>query len=106
MEKTYKSEAAMVIHDVAEGLYENGIIDKITMKEFDDTCLVPTPPLLPEEIRSIRANAGLSQPAFARYMNVSKNLVSDWERGVKKPGGAALRLLAIIKHKGISVVSV
>jgi putative transcriptional regulator len=106
MAKTYKSEASMVIHDMAEGLYESGIIDKITMKEFDDTCLVPTPQLTPEEIRSIRENAHLSQPAFARYMNVSKNLVSDWERGVKKPGGPALRLLAIIKNKGLAAMSV
>lgn len=29
----------------------------------------------------------ISQPVFARYLNVSKNLVSDWKRGVKKPGG-------------------
>ncbi|MDR1428696.1 MAG: DNA-binding transcriptional regulator [Spirochaetaceae bacterium] len=106
MAKTYKSEASMVIHGMAEGLYENAIIDKITMKEFDDTCLVPTPQLTPEEIRNIRAGAGLSQPAFARYVNVSRNLVSDWERGVKKPGGPALRLLAIIKNKGLSAVSV
>jgi putative transcriptional regulator len=106
MAKTYKSEASMVIHDMAAGLYESGIINKITMKEFDDTCLVSTPPLTPEEIRNIRENARLSQPAFARYMNVSKNLVSDWERGVKKPGGPALRLLAIIKNKGLAAISV
>jgi putative transcriptional regulator len=106
MGKTYKSEASMVIHDMASGLYESGIIDKITMKEFDDSCLVPTPVLTPEEIRSIREHTLLSQPAFARYMNVSKNLISDWERGVRKPGGPALRLLAIIKQKGISGISV
>jgi putative transcriptional regulator len=106
MKKTYKSEASMVIHGMAEGLYESGVINKITMKEFDDTCLVPTPPLTPEEIRNIRESALLSQPAFARYMNVSKNLVSDWERGIKKPGGPALRLLAIIKNKGLAALSV
>jgi putative transcriptional regulator len=106
MAKTYKSEASMVIHDLATDLYEAGVIGKITMKEFDDTCLVPTPPLTPEEIRSIRENARLSQPAFARYMNVSKNLVSDWERGIKKPGGPALRLLAIIKNKGVTALYV
>lgn len=33
------------------------------------------------------AGQQFSQPVFARYLNVSKNLVSDWERGVKKPGG-------------------
>jgi putative transcriptional regulator len=106
MAKMYKSEASMVIHGMAEGLHETGIIDKVTMKEFDDSCLVPTPPLTPDEIRNIRTNAGLSQPAFARYVNVSKNLVSDWERGVKKPGGPALRLLAVIKDKGLAAISV
>jgi putative transcriptional regulator len=106
MAKTYKSEASMVIHDMAEGLYESGIIDKITMKEFDDACLVPTPLLTPEEIRSIREDVHLSQPAFARYINVSRNLVSAWERGVKKPGGPALRLLAIIRNKGLAAISV
>jgi hypothetical protein len=30
MARMYKSEASMVIHDMAAGLYENGIINKIT----------------------------------------------------------------------------
>jgi putative transcriptional regulator len=41
---------------------------------------------------------------FARYLNVSKNLVSDWERGKKKPGGPALRLLSIVQRKGLEAV--
>jgi putative transcriptional regulator len=106
MGKTYKSEASMVIHNMAEGLYESGVIDKVTMREFDESCLIPTPQLTPEEIKRIREKEHLSQPAFARYLNVSKNIVSDWERGVKKPGGPALRLLAVVKHKGLSAISV
>ncbi|EIX1730350.1 helix-turn-helix domain-containing protein, partial [Escherichia coli] len=47
----------------------------------------------------------LSQPVFARYLNVSKNLISDWERGVKRPGGAALRLLSVVEKNGIQVIS-
>jgi putative transcriptional regulator len=105
MAKTYRSELCAVIHDLAESLYSHGSIDKITMREFDEGCLIPTPSLSPEEIRKIREHERLSQPAFARYLNVSKNLISDWERGVKKPGGPALRLLAVIKHKGIGVIS-
>ena len=42
---------------------------------------------------------------FARYLNVSKNLVSDWERGVKKPGGPVSRLLTIIQKKGNQAVA-
>jgi transcriptional regulator with XRE-family HTH domain len=50
-------------------------------------------PLAPEEIKALREREQVSQPVFARYLNVSRNLVSDWERGVKRPGGPALRLL-------------
>ncbi len=105
MAKTYRSDLAAAVHEIAEGLHAGGVIDKITMREFDESCLVPTPELAPTEIRAIREREHLSQPAFARYLNVSKNLVSDWERGVKKPGGPALRLLAIVKHKGLEAIS-
>lgn len=104
MNKTYKSELSAAIHETAEGLYEHGIIDKTTMKEFDASCLVPVEQITPEEIRALREKEHLSQPVFARYLNVSKNLVSDWERGVKKPGGPALRLLSIVKYKGLEAV--
>ena len=42
---------------------------------------------------------------FARNLNVSKNLVSDWERGKKRPGGPALRLLSIIQRKGLDAIA-
>ena len=29
-----------MIHEIMEGLYEDGVIDKTTMKEFDEGCLV------------------------------------------------------------------
>jgi len=55
--------------------------------------------------RALREREHLSQPVFARYLNVSKNLVSDWERGVKRPGGPALRLLTVIEKKGIQAIA-
>lgn len=106
MTRSYKSEAFAAIHETAEALRANAIIDKTTMREFDEACLAPTEAITPEEIRAIREREKLSQPVFARYLNVSKNLVSDWERGVKKPGGPALHLLAIVKHKGLDAVRV
>jgi len=105
MTKSYRSEVFAAIHETAKALHTHGIIDKTTMKEFDESCLVPTAGMTPEEIRRIRERERLSQPVFARYLNVSKNLVSDWERGVKKPGGPALRLLSLVKHKGIEAMT-
>ncbi|MBN6711622.1 helix-turn-helix domain-containing protein [Haemophilus haemoglobinophilus] len=60
---------------------------------------------IPDEIRQVRENAQISQTVFAHYLNVSKNLLSDWERGVKKPSGAALKLLTLAKNKGIDVIA-
>jgi putative transcriptional regulator len=88
-----------------EALDEIGVIDRRTMREFDDACLSPARTFSPEEIRAIREREHLSQPVFARYLNVSKNLVSDWERGVKKPGGPASRLLTVVHKKGIEAIS-
>lgn len=102
--KTYKSEAMASIHQMMEGAYEIGAIDKKTMREFDEGCLIPAPVLKPEEIKAIRESESVSQPVFARYLNVSKNLVSEWERGVKRPGGPALRLLSIVSRKGLEAI--
>jgi putative transcriptional regulator len=105
MMKTYKSEALAVAHEMAEDLFEHGFIDKKTMREFDLSCLTPTPALKPEEIKAIREQERVSQSVFARYLNVSANLVSDWERGQKRPGGAALRLLSVVKKNGLSAIA-
>ena len=105
MKKKYRSDAYAAIHETMESLHDVGAISKQTMREFDETCLTPTLPMAPESIRALREREHLSQPIFALYLNVSKNLVSDWERGVKKPGGPALRLLTIVEKHGIDAIA-
>ena len=103
--RMYRSGVAASVHEMAEGFYDAGLIDKQTMRDFDASCLTPATPMSPKEIRALREREHVSQPVFARYLNVSKNLVSDWERGAKRPGGPALRLLAIIRKNGLSAVA-
>jgi putative transcriptional regulator len=105
MAKKYRSDALGAIHETMEALHEVGALDKQTLREFDEACLSPIRPMSPEDIRALREREHLSQPVFARYLNVSKNLVSDWERGVKKPGGPALRLLTVIEKSGIQAIA-
>ena len=40
MAKHYKSEILAAVHESAEALHRIGSIDKRTMKEFDDACLM------------------------------------------------------------------
>ena len=105
MSSQYYSEIAEETHKSMEGMYKLGMIDKKTMREFDELCIVPVQPMSGEEIRSLREREGVSQPVFAWHLNVSKNLISDWERGVRRPGGAALKLLNLIREKGLEAIA-
>lgn len=103
--KTYLSDLMATIHEDAQALYRARAIGKKTMREFDETCLMPVEEFTPDAIREIREREHVSQPIFARYLNVSKGMVSAWERGTKKPSGPALRLLSVVKKKGIDSIA-
>ena len=105
MQNKYQSEIAAAVHEDMRDMFKLGVIDKQTMRTFDELCLVPVQPMTAEEIRTLREREGLSQPVLAWYLNVSKNLISDWERGVRKPGGAAIKLLNLVKSKGVQAIS-
>lgn len=102
--KTYNSKIMATIHETASGLHNAGIMNKQTMREFDEMCLTPIEPFTSEEIRKIRSRECVSQAVFARYLNVTTGLVSQWERGLKSPSGASLKLLSLVKNKGIETI--
>lgn len=89
------------VHETASGLHSAGVIDKATMREFDMLCLTPVAPMAPEEIRALREREQVSQPVFASYLNVRRDAVSKWERGEKRPAGPSLKLLHLVKAKGL-----
>jgi len=103
--KQYRSPLMASIHETAEGLHSAGVMDKRTMREFDALCLTPVRPLKPQEIRALRLQEGASQAVFARYLNVTTGLVSQWERGEKRPRGASLKLLALVAKSGLQAVA-
>ena len=105
MRKQYRSPLMASIHETAEGLHAAGVMDKRTMREFDDLCLTPVWPLKPRQIRALRLRDGASQAVFARYLNVTTGLVSQWERGEKHPQGASLKLLALVAKNGLQGVA-
>lgn len=105
MKKNYKSDAFEAIHQLATGLHKVGVIDKKTLQEFDSACLTPVEPLAPAEIRQLRERENISQSVFAHYLNISANQLSEWERGVKKPSGTALKLLSLVQHKGLDAIA-
>ncbi len=93
------------VHKTVRGLHRAGVVDKATMREFDALCLTPVLPMAPEEIRALREREQVSQPVFARYLNVRKDAVSKWERGEKRPDGPSLKLLNLVKSKGLQAIA-
>ena len=99
-----RSRLAGAIHETAAGLHRIGLLDRATMREFDASCLTTVQPLSPRQIIALRAREGVSQGVFAQYLNVRPKLVSEWERGEKKPSGPSLKLLSIVKAKGLDAI--
>lgn len=103
--QVYKNDVKAAIHQIAQGLHDEGLIDKQTMKRFDISCLTPIHDFTAQEIRALREREEVSQMVFAHYLNVSKDAVSQWERGAKKPAGPSLKLLSLIERKGLEFIS-
>lgn len=104
MRKT-KSAILEAVHDTAKGLHKAGVMNQLTLREFDRLCLPPVEPLEPEQIKHIREAARVSQAVFARLLNTSLSTVQKWEIGQKKPTGTALKLLHLVRKRGLDVVA-
>jgi putative transcriptional regulator len=51
------------------------------------------------------ARERVSQAVFARYLNVTTGLISQWERGEKRPAGASLKLLNLVDRRGLAAIA-
>ena len=67
----FKSDVFAAIHSSAAALQRVGAIDQTTMRQFDETCLAVPATLAPTQIKSIREQAHVSQPASARCANAN-----------------------------------
>jgi putative transcriptional regulator len=100
----YRSDIAKTVHEGMRGLHRLGLADKKTMREFDVRCLTAIDQLTPNDIQKLRKREGISQAVLALCLNVTTNYVSQIERGAKRPRGATLKLLSLIRQKGLEAV--
>ena len=100
---------AQALLETAQDMHKAGILNdesygKITMRHLGVKDRAEIEPLTGEDIRAIRERAHMSQAVFAHYLNVTVGYVSQLERGAKRPTGAALVLLNVIRRKGIEAI--
>ena len=104
MVKSYKSKILTSVHEAMQDAHDVGVIDKTTLREFAAACLTEAAKFSAEEIVALREREGVSQAVLARHLNVAVKLVGEWERGQKRPSGPSLKLLSLIKAKGLEAI--
>ena len=70
---------------------------KVTLRTTKVKLPDPAPEMTPKEIVAAREALNVSQSVFARLLNVPTVTAVSWEKGRRKPSGAALRLLQITR---------
>ncbi len=99
-----KSAILEAVHETATGLHNAGLMDQTTLREFDRLCLPVIEPLEPKQIKEIRESSHVSQAVFAAILNTSLSTVQKWEIGQKRPSSTALKLLHLVKKRGLDSV--
>ena len=100
-----KSAILEAVHQTAKGLHKAGVMDQVTLREFDRLCLPPVELLEPDQIKKIREATRVSQAVFAALLNTSLSTVQKWEIGQKKPTGTTLKLLHLVQKRGLEVIA-
>jgi putative transcriptional regulator len=95
-------EMTQVLHKV--GAVTDEELEMTTLKMLGKDALPKVEEMPPAEIVKVRQEARVSQAVLAALMNVAVSTVSQWERGERRPSGAALKLLHVVKRGGIGVL--
>ena len=98
-----RSEIVEISRDLhAAGVLDDATLRKTTLRMLGRDALPKVETLPPAEIVALREREGLSQAVMAGFLNVAVSTVSQWERGERRPAGAALKLLHVVKRSGIA----
>jgi putative transcriptional regulator len=101
----YRNRRLETLHKTAEALHKVDALDKATLRDIEAFCLTKVETLSGEDIQALREREGISQAVLARHLNVGTKLVSDWERGAKRPSGPSLKLLVLVRAKGLDAIA-
>lgn len=86
------------------GMVSDGELARTTLRMLGRDALPKVTALSPTEIAAVREKAGVSQAVLAGFLNVGVTTVSQWESGLRRPAGTALKLLHVVKAKGLETL--
>jgi hypothetical protein len=71
--KKYKSKIAAAVHEAMQDAQDAGVIDKRTMRQFDESCLTPAELLSAREIQRLRKREGVRARWDSLMMRYSRS---------------------------------
>ncbi len=95
-------EISRILHKY--GAVSDQELEQTTLRMLGRDALPKIKLLSPREIVAVRVGAGVSQAVLAGFLNVGVTTVSQWERGLRRPTGTALKLLHVVKTKGLEAL--
>lgn len=86
------------VRETLQGLIDTGSRTTFTRKQLDELGVrVPEIYMTSVRIQKIREKKNLSQPVFAKLLNVSPSSVKKWEQGEREPTGPTKVLLELLE---------
>jgi len=97
---TKRKTLSQTLIDAAKDLgFQKATVDKLEALNIPEV-----KDLTATDIKKIRKQLNASQGVFARYLNVNPSTVQKWEQGTVRPQSAALKLLNLIKERGVEIL--
>jgi putative transcriptional regulator len=109
MKRTAKEAEAMIIAGFREAAAihrgeAKPVRERLRTTTARDAKVTPPPAFDAKRVVAVRTSLDVSQPVFAKVLNVSPKLVQAWEQGARKPNGASQRLLQVAEENGTYLV--
>lgn len=109
MKRTAKEMESLAIAGLKEAVaIQHGEIAPARVRTRTTTArhaeVAPPPVFDAKRVVALRTALEVSQPVFAKVLNVSPKLVQAWEQGARMPNGASQRLLQVAEHRGSYLV--
>jgi putative transcriptional regulator len=99
--KSKRNVAAMLVESMAQAVaIETGTLRPARRhrRTLREATVAPPPRYGSARVRRVREGLGLSQPVFAKALNVSVGTVRGWEQGARVPDGPSRRLLEVVER--------
>ena len=93
-----------VLSNTMDRLNKAGLVDKKTMRDFDEIDFPNFNAMSAEDVLAIRENEHVSRGVFAKYLNVSEEQIKKMEQGKRVARGATLTLLNLVKENGLGYI--